>query len=71
MGGTGGGSYPVGTTYNDAGQALMLTYPNGETVTASYSAAGWLGSLTRTLSGTPPRCSARSATPAAVARAGR
>ena len=49
----GSSSYPVGTTYDDAGQALTLTYPTGETVTAAYSAAGWLGSLTRTLGGTP------------------
>jgi RHS repeat-associated protein len=47
----GGISYPVGTSYNDAGQALTLTYPTGETVAAGYSASGWLGSLTRTLSG--------------------
>ncbi len=49
----GANSYPVDTTYDDAGQALTLTYPTGETVTAAYSAAGWLGSLTRTLGGTP------------------
>ncbi|HEY1388744.1 MAG TPA: hypothetical protein VGF38_09385, partial [Ktedonobacterales bacterium] len=47
----GGNSYPVGTSYNDAGQALALTYPTGETVTAGYSATGWLGSLTQTLGG--------------------
>lgn len=48
----GGSSYPVGTTYNDAGQALTLTYPTDETVTAGYSAQGWLGSMSRTLGGT-------------------
>src|SRR6266545_3587614 len=35
-------SYPLGATYNDAGTVLTQTYPNGETVTNSYGAQGWL-----------------------------
>jgi len=48
----GGTTYPLATTYNDAGQVLTQTYPTNETVTNAYGSQGWLASLSRTLSGT-------------------
>jgi RHS repeat-associated protein len=38
----GSASYPVQTTYDDATNVLTQTYPDGEVVTNSYSAQGWL-----------------------------
>jgi RHS repeat-associated protein len=35
-------NYPVGATYDDAGNVLTQTYPDGETVTNSYGSQGWL-----------------------------
>jgi len=34
----GGGSYPLVSTFDDAGNVLTQTYPDGETITNSYSA---------------------------------
>jgi RHS repeat-associated protein len=44
----GAASYPSSTTYNDAGNPLVETYPNGETLTSSYNATGAFAQLTRT-----------------------
>jgi RHS repeat-associated protein len=35
-------SYPIQATYDDAGTSLTQTYPDGETVTNSYSAQDWI-----------------------------
>src|SRR5260370_14071590 len=37
--------YPLGTTYDDAGNVLTQAYPDGETVTNGYTAQGWLSSV--------------------------
>jgi RHS repeat-associated protein len=42
----GGGSYPLGSSYDDAGNVLTQTYPDGETITKSYTAQGWLSGVT-------------------------
>lgn len=47
----GSGSYTVGTTYNDLDEPLSVDYPDGETVTASYTAQGWASGLTTQPSG--------------------
>src|SRR5262249_41832328 len=44
----GGTGYPVGSTYDDAGNVLTQAYPNGETITNSYTAQGWLSQVTST-----------------------
>src|SRR6202011_5894241 len=41
----GSSRYPLGTTYDDAGNVLTQTYPDGETVTNGYGAQGWLSSV--------------------------
>jgi RHS repeat-associated protein len=38
-------SYPVHSTYDDAGAVLTQTYPDGETVTNSYTAQDWLSGV--------------------------
>jgi len=35
-------NYPIQASYDDAGSPLTQTYPNGETVTNSYSAQDWI-----------------------------
>jgi len=35
-------NYPIHATYDDAGTVLTRTYPDGETVTNSYSAQDWI-----------------------------
>ena len=45
-------TYPFTKGYNDAGQPTTLTYPDGDTVTTSYSPQAWLGSVTETLNST-------------------
>jgi len=46
-----GTSYPISKTYDDAGNTLTQTYPTGEVVNSGFDGHGWLGSVTRTLSG--------------------
>jgi YD repeat-containing protein len=41
----GSSGYPLGTTYDDAGNVLTQAYPDGETVTNGYTAQGWLSSV--------------------------
>jgi RHS repeat-associated protein len=41
----GGASYPLGSSYDDAGDVLARTYPDGETITNSYTAQGWLSGV--------------------------
>jgi RHS repeat-associated protein len=41
----GGSSYPVQGTYDDAGNVLTRTYPDGEVVSNGYTAQGWLSSV--------------------------
>src|SRR5207249_4760523 len=41
-----------GTTYDDAGNVLTQAYPDGEAITNSYTAQGWLSGVTTTKSGT-------------------
>jgi RHS repeat-associated protein len=41
----GGVSYPESTTYDDAGNVLSIGYPDGETVSAAYTAQGWLSGV--------------------------
>ena len=45
-----GASYPVSTSYDDAGEPLSLTYPDGAVATTSYSqgSLGWLAGVTWT-----------------------
>jgi YD repeat-containing protein len=43
----GGVNYTTSKTYDDAGNVLTQTYPDGETVTTSYS-QGWLSGLSTT-----------------------
>lgn len=38
-------NYTVGTTYDDAGNVLTQTYPDGEVVTNGYSGEGWLSQV--------------------------
>lgn len=38
-------TYPVQTTFDDAGNVLTQTYPTGEVVTTGYTPQGWLSSL--------------------------
>ena len=45
-------NYTTQTTYNDAGQVLSQTYPDGELVTTSYTPEGWLLGLTTQQGGT-------------------
>jgi YD repeat-containing protein len=42
----GGTNYPIQASYNDAGQMLTQTYPNGDVLTTSYTLQGWLAGLT-------------------------
>src|SRR5262249_15329758 len=42
-------SYPVQTTYDDAGNVLTERYPDGETVTNAYTGQGWLSGVSTTL----------------------
>jgi RHS repeat-associated protein len=44
----GSSSYPVQSTYDDAGAVLTQTYPDGETVTNSYTAQDWLSGVSTT-----------------------
>ncbi|HSR26325.1 MAG TPA: hypothetical protein VLW53_22405, partial [Candidatus Eisenbacteria bacterium] len=48
----GGTAYPLGSTYDDAGNLLTQTYPDAETITNSYTAEGWLSGVSTTRSGT-------------------
>ncbi len=41
----GSSSYPVQKTYDDAGNTLTQTYPDGEVVTTGYTAQGWFAGL--------------------------
>jgi RHS repeat-associated protein len=41
----GSSSYPLQSTYDDAGNVLTQAYPDGETVTNGYGAQGWLSSV--------------------------
>jgi RHS repeat-associated protein len=47
----GGSSYPLGSTYDDAGNVLTQTYPDGETITNAYTAQGWLSGVSTAKSG--------------------
>jgi RHS repeat-associated protein len=42
----GGTSYPTSTSYDDAGNVLSQTYPNGDILTTSYTSQGWFAGLT-------------------------
>jgi YD repeat-containing protein len=42
----GGTNYLVHTSYDDAGDVLSQTYPNGDVLTTSYTAQDWLAGLT-------------------------
>ncbi|TMC01607.1 MAG: hypothetical protein E6J41_32665 [Chloroflexi bacterium] len=48
----GGASYPLGSSYDDAGNVLAQTYPDGETITNSYTAQGWLSGVSTSLGAT-------------------
>src|SRR5437660_11933627 len=48
----GAASDPLGTTYDDAGNVLTQAYPDGESITNSYTAQGWLSGVSTTRSGT-------------------
>jgi RHS repeat-associated protein len=48
----GAASYPLASSYDDAGNVLTQTYPDGEQITNSYSAQGWLSGVSTTTSGT-------------------
>jgi RHS repeat-associated protein len=41
----GASSFPLGSTYDDAGNVLTQTYPDGQTITNSYTAQGWLSQV--------------------------
>jgi RHS repeat-associated protein len=41
-------NYPIQATYDDAGTSLTKTYPDGETVTNSYSAQDWVTGVSTT-----------------------
>ena len=41
----GSSSYPVPTTFDDAGHTLTQAYPTSEVVTTGYTTQGWLSSL--------------------------
>jgi hypothetical protein len=43
-----GTPYTTGATYDDAGDLLTQTYPDGEVLTTSYTAEGWFSSLATT-----------------------
>jgi RHS repeat-associated protein len=45
-------TYPFTMGYNDAGQQTSLTYPDGDTLTTSYSAQDWLAGATEKLGST-------------------
>jgi RHS repeat-associated protein len=47
-----GTPYAASKTYDDAGNTLTQTYPDGEVVTNSYTAQGWLSGLSTQQSGT-------------------
>ena len=44
----GSSSYPLRSTFDDAGQVLTHQYPDGETVTNTYTAEGWLSGVSTT-----------------------
>jgi RHS repeat-associated protein len=44
-------NYPVQSTYNDASAVLTQVYPDGETVTNTYSSQGWLSGVSTSLGG--------------------
>ena len=48
----GSNSYAFTMGYNEAGMPTNLTFPDTDSVTASYSSQGWPGGMTRTQSGT-------------------
>src|SRR5437660_1556068 len=47
----GAATYPETTVYDDAGNVLAVTYPDGETVSVAYTSQGWLSGVS-TLAGT-------------------
>jgi RHS repeat-associated protein len=47
-----GATYTLGATFDDAGNQLTQTYPDGETVTNAYTAQGWLSGVTTQKGGT-------------------
>jgi RHS repeat-associated protein len=47
----GGSNYPLGSTYDDGGNVLTQAYPDGQTITNSYTAQGWLSGVSTTKSG--------------------
>jgi RHS repeat-associated protein len=47
----GASSYPLSSTYDDADNVLTQAYPNGETITNSYTPQGWLSGVTTTKGG--------------------
>jgi YD repeat-containing protein len=46
------GVYQLQSTYDDAGNVLTQTYPDGETITNSYTAQGWLSQVGTSLGST-------------------
>jgi RHS repeat-associated protein len=48
----GGATYPLGSTYDDAGNVLTQSYPDGETITNGYTAQGWLSQVATSQGGT-------------------
>lgn len=46
-----GTPYSDSKTYDDAGDIVTETYPTGEVLTLGYTSQGWIGGLSRTLSG--------------------
>ncbi|HEY7199658.1 MAG TPA: hypothetical protein VIC57_05580, partial [Candidatus Dormibacteraeota bacterium] len=48
----GAASYPLGSTYDEAGDVLTQSYPDGETIANSYTPEGWLSGVTTTKNGT-------------------
>jgi RHS repeat-associated protein len=46
-------SYTTQTGYDDAGQVVSQTYPDGQTVSSQYASPGWLSGLTTAVNGVP------------------
>jgi RHS repeat-associated protein len=46
-------AYTTQTSYDDAGNVLAQTYPDGQTVSNAYTAQGWLSGVSTAVNGTP------------------
>jgi RHS repeat-associated protein len=47
-----GAAYPLGSTYDDAGNVFTQSYPDGETISNGYTAQGWLSQVATSQGGT-------------------